>query len=67
MESPIIINLIFPHQRFIHGGLAVLDELIFLAELAHLRLERGLDGLVAQARLLVGLDPLELGLDVRHA
>jgi hypothetical protein len=31
------------------------------------RLQRGLDRDVALTRLLVGLDPLLLGLDVRHA
>src|SRR5215207_11041386 len=31
------------------------------------RLQGGLDGNVALTRLLVGLDPLHLGLDVRHA
>src|SRR5690349_11970208 len=38
-----------------------------LAELADRGLHRGLDGLVAQAALLVRLDPLDLGLDVGHA
>src|SRR6266568_173651 len=38
-----------------------------LAELAHRRLQRRLDGLVAEARLLVLLVALDLGLDVRHA
>ena len=38
-----------------------------LAELADGRLQRRLDRLVAQPRLLVGLVALDLGLDVRHA
>jgi hypothetical protein len=37
------------------------------AETPDLRLEGGLDRDVALTRLLVGLDPLDLGLDVRHA
>src|SRR5918993_20846 len=37
-----------------------------LAELADRRLELGLDRLVALGRQAVRLDPLELGLDVRH-
>ena len=37
-----------------------------LAYAAHVGLELGFDGLVAQAGLLVGLDTLDLGLDVRH-
>ena len=37
-----------------------------LAELADRRLDLGLDRLVALGRDAVGLDPLELGLDVRH-
>ena len=37
-----------------------------LVELAHVGAQGGLDGLVAQARLLVREDPLLLGLDVRH-
>src|SRR6516164_10500066 len=38
-----------------------------LAELAHRRLQRRLDGLVALPRLLVLLITLDLGLDIRHA
>src|SRR5215469_18788609 len=37
-----------------------------LAEPADRRFERRLDALVAQPRLLVRPDPLDLGLDVRH-
>src|SRR5581483_7845886 len=38
-----------------------------LPELTNCSLERRLDGLVAQPRLLVGPDPLQLRLDVGHA
>ena len=54
------------------GGLEVLERGVLvsgldgLAHAAHVGLELGLDGLVAQAGLLVGLDALDLGLDVRH-
>ena len=37
-----------------------------LTELAHVGLEGGLDGLVAQPRLLIGAVALDLRLDVRH-
>src|SRR4051794_16171520 len=48
------------------GGLLGVARGRGLASLADRGLERGLDGLVAQARLLVRLVPLDLGLDVRH-
>src|SRR5690606_29247076 len=54
------------------GSALVLDGLLDvtrgngLASLADRGLQRGLDGLVAQPGLLVGLVPLDLGLDVRH-
>jgi hypothetical protein len=54
------------------GGLAGLDSGVLVArlgeltELAHGRLESGLDGLVALARGLVLPVALDLGLDVRH-
>ena len=37
-----------------------------LAEPTSVRAQGGLDRLVALPRLLVGLDPLDLGLDIRH-
>ena len=38
----------------------------FLADATHVRAQLRLHGLVAQARLLVGTDALDLGLDVCH-
>src|SRR5207302_9887358 len=48
------------------GRLLGVTGLSSLAELADRGLQRRLDRLVAQAGLLVRLDPLDLGLDVRH-
>ena len=48
------------------GGLLDVTRGSGLTGLADRGLQGGLDGLVAQPSLLVGLDPLDLGLDVRH-
>src|SRR3954453_7979956 len=48
-------------------GLVLLARFRGLAEPADRGLHRGLDGLVALARLFVRLDPLDLRLDVCHA
>src|SRR5690349_15043712 len=48
------------------GGLLDVTRGSSLTGLADRGLQGGLDGLVAQPSLLVGLDPLDLGLDVRH-
>src|SRR5690606_41376885 len=53
-------------DALVHGGLLDVTRGSGLAGLADRGLQRRLDGLVAQPRLLVGLVPLDLGLDVRH-
>src|SRR5215207_9492982 len=69
MDDALARGLVQLARRVLQGGdrLVPLTRVGGLAEAADRSLQRRLDRLVAQPRLLVGLDALELGLDVRHA